>query len=126
VRLQVLVQPNKDFSALFNVPRARPGHGNATLFRANIIKKGTNDLVDGFDYGSYPTDGINKQSCETKGGNMRLKWNLATSRCTRSPATKRAFLQPCRRRRRLWRRVCAAAERPGLHPFVGRNRRRAA
>ncbi|USX13469.1 TonB-dependent receptor [Oxalobacteraceae bacterium OTU3CAMAD1] len=74
-RLQALVQPNKDFSALFNV-HARNYHGNATLFRANIIKKGTNELVDGFDYGSYPTDGINNQDLETKGGSMRLKYNV--------------------------------------------------
>lgn len=74
-RLQVLVQPNKDFSALFNL-HARDLDNNATLFRANIIKQGTNELVDGFDYGSYPTDGINKQTLRTKGGNMRLRWNL--------------------------------------------------
>ena len=74
-RLQALVQPNKDFSALFNY-HERDYHGSATLFRANIIKKGTNDLVDGFDYGSYPTDGVNYQKLETKGGNIRLKYNL--------------------------------------------------
>ena len=76
VRLQVLVQPNKDLSALFNY-HERNYHGNATLFRANIIKKGTNDLVDGFDYDSYPTDGVNYQKLETKGGNIRLKYNLS-------------------------------------------------
>jgi iron complex outermembrane receptor protein len=75
-RLQALVQPNKDFSALFNY-HERNYHGNATLFRANIIKKGTNDLVDNFDYGSYPTDGVNYQKLETKGGNIRLKYNLS-------------------------------------------------
>ncbi|MYM21784.1 TonB-dependent receptor [Duganella sp. FT135W] len=75
-RLQALVQPNKDFSALFNY-HERDYHGSATLFRANIIKKGTNDLVDGFDYASYPTDGVNYQKLETKGGNIRLKYNLS-------------------------------------------------
>jgi iron complex outermembrane receptor protein len=74
-RLQVLVQPNKDFSALFNV-HARNLDNNATLFRANIIKQGTNDLVDNFDYDSYPTDGINEQTLRTKGGSVRLRWNL--------------------------------------------------
>ena len=74
-RIQVLVQPNKQFSALFNV-HMRDLDNNATLFRANIIKAGTNDLVDGFDYDSYPTDGINKQTLKTKGANMRLRWNL--------------------------------------------------
>ena len=53
-----------------------PEKRSATLFRANIIKKGTNDLVDGFDYGSYPSDGVNYQRLSTKGGNIRLKYNL--------------------------------------------------
>ncbi|WP_156885570.1 TonB-dependent receptor [Massilia niastensis] len=74
-RIQLLIQPNKEFSALLNV-HARDLDNNATLFRANIIKQGTNDLVDGFDYGTYPTDGINKQTLRTKGANMRLRWNL--------------------------------------------------
>jgi iron complex outermembrane receptor protein len=74
-RLQVLVQPNKEFSALFNI-HARNLDNNATLFRANIIKQGTNDLVDNFDYGTYPTDGINEQTLRTKGGSVRLRWNL--------------------------------------------------
>ena len=74
-RIQLLVQPNKQFSALFNV-HARDLDNNATLFRANIIKQGTSDLVDGFDYGAYPTDGVNQQTLRTKGASMRLRWNL--------------------------------------------------
>jgi len=75
VRLQLLVKPNRDFDALFNY-HERDYHGSATLFRANIIQKGSNDLVPGFDYGSYPTDGQNYQSLHTKGGSIRLKYNL--------------------------------------------------
>lgn len=74
-RLQALVKPNKDLDALFNY-HERDYHGSATLFRANIIKKGSNDLVDGFDYGSYPTDGQNYQALHTKGGSIRLKYNM--------------------------------------------------
>ncbi|TFW30350.1 TonB-dependent receptor [Duganella callida] len=74
-RLQALVRPNKDFDALFNY-HERNYHGTATLFRANIIQKGTNNLVPGFDYDSYPTDGVNYQRLENKGGNIRLKYNL--------------------------------------------------
>src|SRR5471032_1342139 len=73
-RLQALVNPSKDFSALFNY-HERDYHGSATLFRANIIKKGTNDLVDGFDYDSYASDGQNYQHLQTKGSNIRLKYN---------------------------------------------------
>lgn len=65
----------KDFSALFNV-HGRDLSGNATLFRANIIKKGTNDLVPGFDYASYPTDGINTQTLTSTGANARLRWDF--------------------------------------------------
>ena len=74
-RIQLLVQPNKQFSALFNL-HARDLDNNATLFRANIIKQGSNELVDGFDYGAYPTDGVNLQTLKTKGASMRLRWNL--------------------------------------------------
>lgn len=74
-RVQLLIAPNKSFSALFNL-HARDLDNNATLFRANIIKQGSNELVDGFDYGSYPTDGINTQTLKTKGGSLRLRWNF--------------------------------------------------
>ena len=74
-RLQLLYKPSASFSALFNV-HARDYHGSATLFRANIIKPGTNDLVDNFDYSSYPTDGGNDQRLNTEGASMRLRWNF--------------------------------------------------
>ncbi|QGZ41369.1 iron complex outermembrane receptor protein [Pseudoduganella flava] len=74
-RLQVLVKPTANFSALFNV-HGRDMDGTATLFRANILKTGTNDLVDGFDYDKYPTDGINEQHLKNKGASMRLRWDL--------------------------------------------------
>ena len=75
LRLQVLYKPVKNFSALFNV-HARDMQSSATLFRANIMKKGTNELVDNFDYDRYDTDGINEQELKTKGGSMRLRWDL--------------------------------------------------
>ncbi|MCG2586083.1 TonB-dependent receptor [Massilia sp. TS11] len=50
--------------------------GNATLFRANIIKKGTNELVDGFRYDYYPTDGGNVQTLQSHGAVLRLKYSL--------------------------------------------------
>lgn len=74
-RVQLLVKPTRDFSALFNV-HARDMKGSATLFRANILKQGTNELVDGFDYDTYDTDGGNEQTLKTKGANMRLRWDM--------------------------------------------------
>jgi iron complex outermembrane receptor protein len=73
-RLQFLYKTS-NFSALFNA-HGRDMDGSATLFRANIIKKGTNDLVPGFDYASYPTDGINTQTLTSSGVSMRLRWDL--------------------------------------------------
>lgn len=64
-----------DFTALAGI-HGRQLSGNATLFRANIIKPGTNDLVDGFRYKDYPTDGINIQTEKTYGANLRLRWDL--------------------------------------------------
>ncbi len=66
---------NQDFTALLNV-HGRDMAGNATLFRANIIQKGTNNLVPGFDYAAYPTDGINKQTLTSWGSNLHLQWDL--------------------------------------------------
>jgi iron complex outermembrane receptor protein len=102
-------------------------NGSATLFRANIIKKGTNDLVDGFDYGSYPTDGQNNQSLSTKGANMRLRWNLDDMTLHSITGYESAILQPRRRRRRL-RRGSAPVQPsgPGYDPVPGRDGRRAA
>ncbi|MDQ1922256.1 TonB-dependent receptor [Massilia pseudoviolaceinigra] len=76
LRLQVLVKPTSAFSALFNV-HARDMDGSATLFRANILKKGTNELVSGFNYGSYDSDGVNEQRLATEGASMRLRLDLS-------------------------------------------------
>ncbi|MDE2428921.1 MAG: TonB-dependent receptor plug domain-containing protein, partial [Burkholderiales bacterium] len=73
-RLQLLYK-NGNFSALFNA-HGRDMSGNATLFRANIIQKGTNDLVPGFNYANYPTDGINTQTLQSSGASLRLRWDL--------------------------------------------------
>ena len=75
VRAQVLFQPHKDFSALFNV-HARDFDGSARLFRANIIQPGTNDLVAGFDERKISIDGRNESRLTSKGANARLRWGL--------------------------------------------------
>ncbi|MEP6875554.1 MAG: TonB-dependent receptor [Burkholderiales bacterium] len=77
LRAQLLYKPAGDFSALFNV-HARDLKGSARLFRANIIKPGSNDLVDGFDPASVTIDGKNEQTLQTYGGSARLKWSLGT------------------------------------------------
>lgn len=73
-RLQAAYK-NGGFYGLFNV-HGRDYKGNATLFRANIIKKGTNDIVDGFDASVYPSDGLNSQTLKSDGVSARLRWEL--------------------------------------------------
>jgi iron complex outermembrane receptor protein len=74
-RLQLLYEPGAHFSALFNV-HGRDMGGRATVYRANIIERGSNRLVPGFDYGSLPTDGANRQALNSKGASLRLRWKL--------------------------------------------------
>jgi len=75
IRAQVLYEPHKQFSALFNIHN-RELDGSPRLFRANIIKPGTNDLVDGFDPDKMSIDGRNEQRIHATGANARLRWNL--------------------------------------------------
>jgi iron complex outermembrane receptor protein len=73
-RLQFMYQPSTDFSALFNV-HGRDLKGSARLFRANIIKKGSNDLVDGFRADQVSFDAENHQQLSSDGANVHLRWN---------------------------------------------------
>jgi len=75
VRLQLLAQPSDTFSALFNVHK-RHLDGTARLFRANIISKGSNTPVDGFDPDKVAIDGQNFQNLDQLGGSARLTWDL--------------------------------------------------
>ena len=74
-RVQLLYQPNGQFNALFNVHQ-RTTTGNSRLFRANIIKKGSNDFVDGYDDNKIAINGQEGQALTTRGGNVRLSWDI--------------------------------------------------
>ncbi len=74
IRLQAAYK-NGGFSGLFKV-QARDYKGSATTFRANIIKRGTNDFVDGYKDSYYPTDGFNSQTLSSSGVSARLRWDL--------------------------------------------------
>jgi iron complex outermembrane receptor protein len=74
-RVQFLYTPDSTFSALFNVHQ-RTTAGSARLFRANLIKKGSNDIVDGYDLNSIVTNALNFQDLKTQGANLRLSWDL--------------------------------------------------
>ncbi len=75
VRVQLQLAPMKDLSVLFNV-HARDLKGSARVFRANIIKPGTNELVDGFDEKKVSLDGINSQDVQTMGGSVRVRYDM--------------------------------------------------
>jgi iron complex outermembrane receptor protein len=74
-RVQLLYKPSSTFSALFNA-HGRGLSGTARVFRANIIKPGTNDLVDGFSPYHVSFDGANQQFVDTEGLGARLRWDL--------------------------------------------------
>ena len=74
-RIQLLYQPSARFNALFNV-HARALSGSARVFRANIIKRGTNDLVDNFNENVVSINGKNQQNLRTQGANANLTWKF--------------------------------------------------
>jgi iron complex outermembrane receptor protein len=81
VRLQFLWKPDDKFSALFNV-HGWHVDGTARIFRANIIKKGTDDFVDGYRQDTVYQDGLNAQLISSLGGLLRLEYNLGSSTLT--------------------------------------------
>jgi len=74
LRVQALYKSG-GFEGLFKV-QARDYKGTATTFRANIMKRGTNDLVDGYDDSYYPTDGYNSQTLTSSEVSARLRWDF--------------------------------------------------
>jgi iron complex outermembrane recepter protein len=76
LRVQWLAEPSKEFGALVNL-HARDYKGSARLFRANIIRLGTNDLVSGFDERKISIDGKNESELQNYGANLRLRWNFS-------------------------------------------------
>ena len=54
----------------------RQTNGSARLFRANLIKKGSNTFADGTDLDKIVTNAQNFQSLKTNGINLRLQWDL--------------------------------------------------
>ena len=76
IRIQAAYDGGGMFSALLSAHN-RDLKGSARLFRANIIKKGTNELVDDFDPAKISTDGLNEQNLTSSGYSAKLKWSLA-------------------------------------------------
>ncbi|WP_085297257.1 TonB-dependent receptor [Cognaticolwellia mytili] len=82
-RLQLLWEPNDDFSALFNY-HFRDAEADARVFRANIIKPGTNDLVDDFDRETVFHDAAsrNNQTVDMKGASLKIEYDFGSHTLT--------------------------------------------
>jgi len=80
-RLQFLWEPSDKFSGLLNV-HGWDVDGTARIFRANIIKKGSNDLVDDFQQDVVYHDGLNTQEISSLGGLLRFDYNFGSATLT--------------------------------------------
>jgi len=76
-RVQFLYETD-NMNALLNY-HWRDLNGTPINFRANIIKPGTNDLVDGFDYETVYHDAASrsKQFVDNQGASLKLEYNLS-------------------------------------------------
>jgi iron complex outermembrane receptor protein len=76
-RVQLLWQPSDELSALFNY-HFRDAKADARIFRANIIKKGTNDLVDDFDRETIYQDAAsrNNQTVNMDGASLKVEYDF--------------------------------------------------
>lgn len=75
LRTQLLFDGGRDLSVLANL-HARDYKGSARLFRANIIRPGSNELVDGFDEKKISVDGRNDSELQNYGANLRVRVGL--------------------------------------------------
>jgi iron complex outermembrane receptor protein len=71
-RLQLAYTPTDALSALFEFD-GRTLDGTARVFRANIIEKGTNQLVPGFDIEKVNLNGDNYQNLGTVGTHLTIE-----------------------------------------------------
>ncbi len=96
-RAQLLYSPSDDFSALLNV-HGRELDGTASVFRANVFTRGSNDLNEFFDRdvvyydGDIDGDGLdnNPQSYENYGASLKLEFGLDGMSLTSITALERA------------------------------------
>jgi iron complex outermembrane receptor protein len=75
-RLQLLWKPVDHLSVLGNI-HAWDVDGTARVFRANILQKGSNSLVPGFDQREVAQDGLNEQTISSQGGNVKVEYDMA-------------------------------------------------
>ncbi len=74
-RLQLLWKPSEKLTALAKVDGWNLD-GTARIFRANILKAGTHDLVDGFAQDKVAQDGLNEQKIGAWGSGLKLDYDF--------------------------------------------------
>ena len=76
-RLQVLFTPTENFTALASV-QARDEEGTATLFRANILTTGSNEINDNYHEGfiSYDGGGNNPQAINSESFSLKMDYDF--------------------------------------------------
>jgi len=72
-RLQLLWKPAVRGTVLLNL-HDWDIDGTARIFRANILQKGTNNLVSGYDQKKVFQDGLNEQTIKSKGGVLKADY----------------------------------------------------
>ncbi len=80
-RLQFLWQPTESLSGLLNL-HGWEIDGTARIFRANIIKKGTDQLIPNYRQDVVYQDGLNEQIIRARGGLFRLEADLGGAALT--------------------------------------------
>ena len=96
-RGQIAYAPSEDFSALLSV-HGRELDGTASVFRANILTRGSNDLNQNFDRDSVYYDGDidgngadnNPQKYENYGASLKLEFGLEDMNFTSITAIENA------------------------------------
>jgi iron complex outermembrane receptor protein len=80
-RLQFLWQASERFSALLNV-HAWDVDGTARVFRANILRPGSDEVVSGFSQDRVFQDGLNSQDISAQGGALRFNYEFDSATLT--------------------------------------------
>jgi iron complex outermembrane receptor protein len=80
-RVQLLWEPSEKFDALVNV-HGWDLDGTARIFRANILKPGTDELVAGFEQDEVSQDGLNQQEIRAFGGVLKLDYDFGSATLT--------------------------------------------
>lgn len=118
VRGQLLWTPTEAFSALLNL-HYQHLDGTPRVFRANIIERGTNDFVDGFQRDTVFHDAESRaiQKVESSGANLLLTYDLGGPEITSITAYERVDTYSRADIDGGFGAVFAPPSGPGLIPF---------